>query len=63
MGEDGGFVMFQRSDGTQVACQLSTILFVTRGDRGTILHFGGGTQLNLRDEFEEVTARLGLSQS
>lgn len=62
MRDDSDFVMFQRSDGTRVACQLSTVLFVTQGDRGSVLHFGGGTQLNLQDEFEDVLARLGVAQ-
>lgn len=59
MSEDKGFAIFQRSDGTRVACQLSTILFVTKGDSGAVLHFGAGTQLNLREEFDDVVAMLG----
>lgn len=61
MASAGEFVLFQRSDGSRVACQLSRILFVAKGDHGSVLHFGGGTQLNIRDDFDEVLGRLGIS--
>jgi hypothetical protein len=52
------FVMFQRGDGSTVACQAARILFVSRGDHGTVINFGGATQLNVREQFEEVLAKL-----
>lgn len=52
------FVMFRRGDGSQVACQAARILFVSKGDHGTVLNFGGATQLNVREDFDEVLAKL-----
>lgn len=56
--ESSTFVKFQRGDGSTVACQTANILFVARGDHGSILNFGGGTQLNVREEFDDVLAKL-----
>lgn len=55
------FTEFQRGDGSPVVCQLSRVLFVARGDHGAVLHFGGGTQINLRNSFEEVMAAIGAA--
>lgn len=54
IGQTGRFKQFQRGDGSPVACQVSRVLYVAKGDHGAILHFGGGTQLNIRHGFEEV---------
>ena len=59
MAESGGFKIFQRGDGSQVAVQVSRILYVAKGDHGAVLNFGAGTQLNVRLPFEEVVALLG----
>lgn len=53
-----GFVMFHRTDGTAVACRIAEILFVGKGERGTVLNFAGGTQVNVHEGFEEVMATL-----
>lgn len=52
------FVRFQRGDGSIVACQASNVLYVAKGDHGTILNFGAGTQVNVREDFEEVLSKL-----
>ena len=62
MSSDGEFIVFQRGDGSRVACQLSRVLFVAKGDHGSVLHFGSGTQLNIRDDFDSVLGRLGVAQ-
>lgn len=54
----GRFVQFRRSDGSGVACQVSRVLYVAKGEHGAILQFGNGAQLNLRNSFEEVLYRL-----
>jgi hypothetical protein len=61
MSQTGEFKIFQRGDGSQVAVQVSRILYVAKGDHGSILNFGAGTQLNVRQPFEEVVALLGGS--
>jgi hypothetical protein len=58
MSASSKFVMFQRGDGSIVACQTDRILFVSRGDHGTVINFGGATQLNVREEFDDVIAKL-----
>lgn len=60
MSDASEFVIFQRGDGSPVACQMSRILFVTRGDHGAVLNFGSGTVVNVRTPFEEVLAMLGV---
>ncbi|AKM08765.1 hypothetical protein AB433_00110 [Croceicoccus naphthovorans] len=52
------FVLFQRGDSSQVACQISRILYVSTGDHGAILHFGGNSQVNVQQSFDEVLAML-----
>lgn len=59
----GRFVQFQRGDGSLVACQVSRVLYVAKGDHGAILQFGNGTQLNLRNSFEEVLYMLEVETS
>lgn len=56
MAEQKKFVTFQRGDGSEVACQIANILYVARGDHATILNFGSGTQVNVRQDFDEVLA-------
>ena len=46
--------MFHRTDGTAVACRAEKILFVGRGERGAILNFSGGAQVNVHENFDEV---------
>ncbi|WP_394729067.1 hypothetical protein [Altererythrobacter sp. GH1-8] len=58
----GRFVQFRRSDGSLVACQVSRVLYVAKGDHGAILQFGSGTQLNLRNSFEEVLYLLEVEE-
>lgn len=55
----GGFVMFQRGDGSTVACQAARILYVAQGEHGTVLNFGSGVQVNVREGFDEVLAKIG----
>lgn len=58
MAQHNGFVMFRRTDGTEVACRIAQILYVGKGVQGAVLHFGSGTQVNLHDSFEDVIALL-----
>jgi hypothetical protein len=58
MSQAGKFVIFQRGDGSKVAVQVANIIFLARGDHGTVLNFGGGTQVVVREEFDEVFALL-----
>ena len=60
MSESGNFVIFQRSDGSSIACQRSKILYVAKGETGMVLNFGGGTQVNVRKDFDGVVGKLGL---
>ncbi|GGD44634.1 hypothetical protein [Croceicoccus pelagius] len=57
------FVLFQRGDSSQVACQVSRVLYVTKSDRGATLHFGGNAQVNVQQSFEEVLASLAETQA
>jgi hypothetical protein len=52
------FVLFERSNGSKVACQVSLIHCLAKGDHGSILHFGGGSQINVSQSFDEVLALL-----
>ncbi|MFW2350563.1 hypothetical protein [Qipengyuania sp.] len=58
MAERQKFVIFQRGDGSEVACQIANILYVAKGDHATVLNFGSGTQVNVRQDFDEVLAVL-----
>lgn len=58
MADSKQFILLQRGDGSKVACQLSRVLYVTKGDRGATLHFGGSTQLNVQESFDEVLGML-----
>ncbi|WP_394729313.1 hypothetical protein [Altererythrobacter sp. GH1-8] len=53
-----GFAMFQRTDGTAVACRVSQIVFVGRSERGVVLNFNGGAQVNVHEDFDHVMALL-----
>ena len=63
MSESSDFVIFQRSDGSSVACQSPKILFVAKGETGTVLNFGGSTQVNVREDFDDVLGKLGLNEA
>ncbi|WP_144096592.1 hypothetical protein [Croceicoccus sediminis] len=52
------FVLFQRGDSSQVACQVSQVLYVTKADHGATLHFGGNSQVNVKQSFDEVLVQL-----
>lgn len=52
------FVLFERSNGSMVACQVSRIHFLAKGDDGSVLHFGGNSQVNVNQSFDEVLALL-----
>jgi hypothetical protein len=52
------FKLFRRGDGSKVACQIDRVLYVTRGDYGATLHFGGSAQVNVQEEFDEVLDML-----
>lgn len=58
MANSGDFVIFTRGDGSKVAVQPLRVLFVSRGDHATIINFGAGTQLNVREDMDEVLAKL-----
>lgn len=50
--------MFHRTDGSEVACRTTAILFVGRGERGAILNFAGGMQVNVHEDYDAVLAIL-----
>jgi hypothetical protein len=52
------FRLFERRDGSRVACQINRILYVTKGDYGATLHFDGGAQVNVTESFDEVLELL-----
>lgn len=58
MARRNGFVMFRRTDGSQVACRIALVLYVANGEQGATLHFGNGTQVNVHESFEDVIALL-----
>lgn len=58
MKRDSKFVLFHRTDGSGVACRIAQVLFVGRGERGAILNFPGGAQVNVHEDFDEVMALL-----
>lgn len=55
---DPKFRLFRRGDGSKVACQIDKVIFVTRGDHGATLHFGGNAQVNVQEDFDQVIGRL-----
>lgn len=58
MANSGGFVLFTRGDGSQVAVQPLRVLYVSKGDHATIINFGAGTQLNVKEPMDQVLAML-----
>lgn len=50
--------MFRRTDGTAAACRVSAVLFVGKNERGVVLNFSGGAQVNVHEDFDEVMALL-----
>jgi hypothetical protein len=52
------FVVFERSNGAKVACQVALIQVLAKGDGGSVLHFGGNSQINVSQSFDEVLAVL-----
>ena len=58
MSGSGGFVIFTRGDGSKVAVQPLRVLFVSKGDHATIINFGAGTQLNVKESMDDVLAML-----
>ena len=61
MEKDNGFTILRRTDGSEVACRIEQVLYVGNGERGAVLHFGGGTQVNVHESFEEVMALFSQS--
>ena len=57
------FVTLNRSDGSKVACQLGTLLFFTKASHGCVLNFGGATQVNVKEEFEELLAMVNSAKA
>ena len=60
---DNAFVVLNRSDGSKVAVQLATLLFFTKAQHGCVLNFGAGTQVNVKESFEELLALLGAGEA
>ena len=63
MGSDKAFVVLNRSDGSKVAVQLSTLLFFTKAQHGCVLNFGASTQVNIKEDFDELLALVGADQA
>ncbi|WP_265529635.1 hypothetical protein [Sphingomicrobium marinum] len=59
MADQSDFVILNRSDGSKVAVQLSTVLFFTKAPHGCVLNFGGSTQVNVKEDFEELLEKVG----
>ncbi|WFL76565.1 hypothetical protein P7228_11225 [Altererythrobacter arenosus] len=62
MNRESQFVMLHRTDGSGVACRVSQVLFVGRGERGAILNFPGGAQVNVHEDFDQVMALLEVTE-
>ena len=58
MDQGNKFQMFSRTDGSKVACRISQVLYIGKGEHGSVLHFGSGTQVNVHEPFEDVVALL-----
>ena len=58
MTKSGAFVLFTRGDGSQVAVQPLRVLYVSRVDHATVINFGAGTQLNVKEPMDQVLAML-----
>lgn len=58
MTRESKFVMLHRTDGSGVACRIAQVMFVGKGERGAILNFPGGTQVNVHEDFDEVMTLL-----
>ena len=56
------FVVFERCHGSKVACQVSHIHFLANGENGSVLHFGGSSQINVSQSFDEALALLNSEQ-
>lgn len=54
MADKQSFVVLNRSDGSKVAVQLDTVLFFTKAPHGCVLNFGANTQVNVKEEFDEL---------
>ena len=54
MADKQSFVVLTRSDGSKVAVQLETVMFFTKAQHGCVLNFGGSTQVNIKEEFEDL---------
>lgn len=58
MSQKSSFAMLHRTDGSEVACRIAEVLFVGKGERGAVLNFPGGAQVNVHEDFDEVLALL-----
>ena len=54
MADKQSFVVLTRSDGSKVAVQLDTVLFFTKAQHGCVLNFGASTQVNIKEDFDEL---------
>lgn len=54
MTDKQNFVILDRSDGSKVAVQLDTVLFFTKAPHGCVLNFGANTQVNVKQDFDEL---------
>ena len=61
MEQGNGFTIFRRTDGSEVACRIEHVLYVGKGERGAVLHFSGGNQVNVHENFDEVMAMFAQS--
>ncbi|WP_343345264.1 hypothetical protein WJT74_12015 [Sphingomicrobium sp. XHP0239] len=63
MSNDQAFVVLNRSDGSKVACQLKTLMFFTKAPHGCVLNFGGATQINVKEDFDDLLALVGSDKA
>jgi hypothetical protein len=57
------FRLFERRDGSKVACQVDRVLYVTKGEYGATLHFDGGSQVNVTESFDQVLESLAVESA
>ncbi len=54
-----GFVLLHRRDGSKVACRIASVLYVGKSQElGSVLNFGGGSEVNVHEGFDEVVELL-----
>ena len=51
-------VILDRTDGSKIACRLSSIHLLAERGNGSVLHFGSSFQVNVSQSFDEIVELL-----